>query len=208
MVALIFGVLLTPLLVFGCNAVLGFEFLPGNPPFWLLMALAGFFFTVLNRCVDSNRRLMIGGGVARALLCLAVVIIVTAYFTGGAGVAALGGDSYGGRRYIYIGAAIAAYFALVSQRVPPGRTMTYAMVFFISGVTATLGFLIYLTGERWSFLHLIFHKIPPGRPWSCRDLMIQSSAIPVWGGFPTPVVCYCWFVMAQRGYWTSLGDWH
>src|ERR1041384_1676564 len=65
-----------PLLVFSCNAAFYFMFLPGAPPRWMVMAAIGFVFAVINRCVDPQRRLWIGGPVAWSLLCLGGVVAV------------------------------------------------------------------------------------------------------------------------------------
>src|SRR5437870_4389150 len=54
-----------PLLVFSINAAFIVGFLPGGLPMWVVIAVVGLLFSALNRCVDSNRRLMIGGAVPR-----------------------------------------------------------------------------------------------------------------------------------------------
>src|SRR5439155_10997903 len=95
-----------PLLVFSFNAVFVFGFLPGGLPMWVFVAVIGFLFAALNRCMDSNHRLMIGGALPRALLCLGAVVAATALATGGAGLRALGSSSYGGKHYLNITAAI------------------------------------------------------------------------------------------------------
>ncbi len=86
-----------PLLVFSCNAAFTMSFLPGGPSLWMFAAVIGLFFVILNRCVDSNRRLMVGGLIPWSLLVIATVVGGTAFLTGGAGIKALGSSSYGGR---------------------------------------------------------------------------------------------------------------
>src|SRR5436190_17011400 len=56
-----------PLLIFSYNTIFGLFILPGDLPLWVLVAIAGFFFTVVNRCVDPQRRLMIGSQMSWAL---------------------------------------------------------------------------------------------------------------------------------------------
>jgi len=163
LIALFFGVLSLPLLmkwyhfllIFSCNAVFQFQFLPGSPPLWLIIAMAGLSIAILNRCVDSNRRLMVGGSIPRSLLLLGVVVFITAYMRGGAGLAALGGSSYGGRRYIYIVGAIAMYFAMVSQPISAKKRKFYAILFFVTSATSFLTMLVDYWGGRFGFLNAI-----------------------------------------------------
>lgn len=73
------------------------------------------------------------------LIVLALVVIITAGLTGGIGLRALGGESYGGRRYVVILAAIAGYFAITSHRVPPGRAVAYVGLYFFGALTMIIG---------------------------------------------------------------------
>jgi len=165
-IAILIGLLAIPmvikwhqvLLIFSCNAIFQFSFLPGTPPLWLLATVLAFGIAVLNRCIDPARPLYLGGSIAHSLLAIGVVVIVTGYLRGGAGLAAFGGSSFGGKRYIYVMAAIAAYFALASQRVPENRRLFYATLFFAAGATNVLSFFLDYGGSKFAFLDKV---VPP-----------------------------------------------
>jgi hypothetical protein len=147
-----------PLLVFSCNAAFVFTFLPGSPPMWLLAAVIGVFFVLLGRCVDSRRRLVVGGTVAWSLLSLAAVAVLTALATGGTGLRVFGAATFGGKKYIYLMAGVAVYFVLANHQIPVSRAKLYAGLFFLSGSTALLSVLASVTGDRFPQLYYI---IPP-----------------------------------------------
>jgi hypothetical protein len=142
-----------PLLVFSCNAAFVFGFLPGYPPMWIIMALIGALFMVLNRCVDGNRRILVGGPIAWSLICLVVVVVATALMTGGAGLRAMGSTTYGGKRYIFIACAVLAYFVVAAQPIPPARAKLYSGLFFLSGLTSVIGSLIFFMGDRFQEIY-------------------------------------------------------
>jgi hypothetical protein len=144
-----------PLLIFSCNAAFVFTFLPGAPPIWIVAALVGGFFVVLNRCVDSRRPLVVGGPVAWSLLALGAVVAITALATGGIGLRLLGSNTFGGKKYLYLMAGIAVYFVLANQQVPLSRARFYSGLFFLSGATALLGVLLTIGGARFSQLYYI-----------------------------------------------------
>lgn len=127
-----------PLLVFSWNSVLAFSFLPGRPPVWLFVTAVGFVFVLLNRCVNPDARMLIGGSVPKALLCIALVVAVTALATGGVGIRVMGSATFGGKRYIMLIASIMGYFVLTGSRVPPSRAMIYTGLFFLSGLSSIL----------------------------------------------------------------------
>lgn len=130
-----------PLLVFSVNATIAFSFLPGSLPLWVVVACGGFLFAALNRSVDTGRTLFVGRRVAWSLAALAGVVALTYLLTGGAGARALGSQTYGAKRYLFVAAGILTYFVLASQPVPPERARLYATLYFLSGLTGIVGLL-------------------------------------------------------------------
>ncbi|TAK97468.1 MAG: hypothetical protein EPO07_13225, partial [Verrucomicrobia bacterium] len=147
-----------PLLVLTCNSAFTFTFLPGSPPMWIPLAAMGLVFALLNRAVDANRRLLVGGQVVWSLLALSAVVLITALSTGGVNIRSMGGATYGGSRYFFIFGAVAMYFVLASQRIAPGRALFFVSMFFLSGATALLSNLAYFFGERF---YVIYYFITP-----------------------------------------------
>lgn len=147
-----------PLLLFSWNACVSPYFLPGRPFLWMLMALVGFFFAVINRATDSGKRFVNEPLMNWPLMALMAVVGATALATGGFGVQAMGGESFGGKGYFYITFAIIGYFAMTSQTVPRRWAGLVVVLFFLSGVTALAGNLIYMGGQGWYYL---FEFFPP-----------------------------------------------
>src|SRR6516225_5614984 len=125
-----------PLLLVSWNAFIVPSFIPGRPQIWMVVALVGLFFAVLNRSVSAKRPFINIPSVTKPLLFLAGVIAITMFLTGGFGLRMLGSDRYGGKGYFYLICAIAGYFALTSQRIPSHRVGASVALFFLSGLTA------------------------------------------------------------------------
>ena len=187
-----------PLLVFSCNAALNLSFLPGAPALWILFALVGLFFVIVNRCIDGSRRLMVGGAVPWSLLVIGIVVIGTAFLTGGAGIKALGSSSYGGKHYINIAAGIALYFVIAANPISISQSKLYYGLYFLSGITGVLSLLAYAGGDRLSSLYLF---VP-------RDVMLLQASNSIEGfqfglirlsGLVTASSAICLFMLARYG---------
>ncbi len=145
-----------PILVFCWNAAIVPFFLPGRPAIWMVMALVGLVFAVLNRAVNPGNRFVSAPTVTRSLAALLIVVMVTAAFRGGIGFGALGTSTIGGRGYVYIALAAVGYFALVSRPIPMQRAQLYTALFLLSGLTAALSNLAYIAGPKFYFLYTLF----------------------------------------------------
>jgi hypothetical protein len=66
----------------------------------------------------------------------------------------------GGKKYITILLAVAAYFVLVSKAVPPHRRLLYVGLLTLSGITGLLSHVAYSTGQHW-----LFKVVDPGPAW-------------------------------------------
>jgi hypothetical protein len=154
-----------PLLVFCWNAAIIPAFLPGQPAAWCILAFVGVFFGVLNRTVNRQAQFIVVPSLTRSLLLLAAVVVATAMMTGGTGARLLGSSQFGARKYFYLLAAIAGYFALTSRRIPAHRAGLYLACFFLSGITAAIPNLAAAAGPQFSFLYTIFY---PG--WAIEQL--------------------------------------
>lgn len=163
-IILIFSVLVTPLLmkwyhpvlILSWNACVTPFFLPGQFNLWVLVAIIALFFAMLNRSVNPEKKLIHVPEITMPLLFLTGVVLVTALLTGGIGIRSLGGERYGGSRYVYIFAAVAGYFALTSRRVSPARATRYVAIFFLPGLTALISNLAYALGPSFYFLYYMF----------------------------------------------------
>jgi hypothetical protein len=164
-VAIILGVLVIPLLmrwhhpllIFAWNTTVILGFLPGRPPLWMPLALVSLLLAVLGRAVNPARKFLHVPAVTWPLGGLLTVVIITACLTGGFGLNAFGSELVGGKGYFFIMAAVAGYFALTSQPIPPPRARLYVALFFLSGLAAAASNLIYYAPS----LYFLYYFFPP-----------------------------------------------
>ncbi|MSU57891.1 MAG: hypothetical protein EXS35_06865 [Pedosphaera sp.] len=144
-----------PLLILSWNATINPYFFPGRPYLWMLMSFVSLFFGVLGRSVSTEKRFLYVPSVTKALLCLLGVVLATAFLTGGFGSRVLGSNSYGGKGYYYIIAAVVGYFALTSQPIPRHQAPVFIGMFFLTSLTALVSNLAFKFPSLW-FLYDLF----------------------------------------------------
>lgn len=127
------------LLVMSWNMTMVLFFFPGSPNLWIVMTAVSLGLTILQHILKRNVAFASVPSVALPLIFLAMVVLITAKLTGGIGLRSLGGEAYGGKRYVTILAAIAGYFALTSHRIPPERAVTYVALYFLGAATLVVG---------------------------------------------------------------------
>lgn len=206
-VGLVLALLASPLLfqwhhlalVMSWNAAIAPAFLPGSPYLWMLLAVPSLVLGFVTRSTDPDRRFLAPPSLVMSLLALVVVVLVTASCTGGMGVRALGSQQFGGRGYFYILFAIAGFFALTSQGVPRERASLYVGLFFLSGLTALAGNVIYALGPKAFPLFDIF---PPtwavGQAMAAERVDAPEGSARI-GGFSQASVLLLCFLLARYG---------
>src|SRR5262245_1204910 len=114
-------------------------FLPGRPQIWLAMVWFSLLIGIGQYILNRKLKFLTPASILKPLLLLAVVVLVTAKFTGGFGMRAFGGETFGGRRYIMLITAIFGFIALTSQRLPPHRATFFVFLFFLGSLTQAIG---------------------------------------------------------------------
>jgi hypothetical protein len=142
------------LLIIFWNAAFNAFFLPGQPHFWLVIAALSLGISGVN-FVMGRQTFMRAPEITKPLMFLLMVVLVTAKYRGGFGIRVFGGESYGGKNYVYVLGAIMGYFALVSQRVPVAKSARMVTFFFLSGLTFILSNLVYLLGPAFYVLYYL-----------------------------------------------------
>ena len=145
-----------PLLVFSWNAPIFLSFLPGNMAAGTVMVFVSLFFTLLDRAMGRSAEYPRAPQLTRSLAFFAVVVVVTAWLTGGVGIRALGGSSFGGRKYILLLTGIVAYFAISGQRIPRAKAQSYGALYFLSGFLVLIGIAGDLSGGGGGVLQSFF----------------------------------------------------
>jgi hypothetical protein len=186
------------LLVAAWNMPCVLIFLPGGPASWVLMACLAFMFALMGRSMGRHLGFFRAQSVAWSLIVFAAVVGATMLLTGGIGLRALGSDSFGGKKYIYIFAAIAGYFALAGQRPGAGWERAQTALFFLSGLATVIGLVGAFTpgldflGRTFSTPYHLTGEMPG-------DVLIQDDAIKRLGFLiPIAEALYC-YLLARYG---------
>src|ERR1051326_490955 len=131
-------------------------FLPGRPDLWMAMACLSLSISVFQYILNRRLRFLSAPGVTWSLLFLAAVVFATAEGRGGIGVAALGSEVQGGKRYFLMLMAIIGYFAFISRPIPPKYAIRYVMLFFLGSATAAIGELGSMLPQSLYIIYLLF----------------------------------------------------
>jgi hypothetical protein len=179
-----------PLLMFGWNCSMIVFFLPGAPSVWLPLVALSLTISIVRRTIDPGYRFISVREVTLPLIALAVVIFVTAELTGGIKLRSMGGDMYGGKRYIIMLGGIVGYFALTAQAVPLKRANRYAGLFLLGAATLLIGDVFYF---NYSWLQWLYWFFPP-------NFALQSNEIiGRFGGVATASSVFFSFMLAKYG---------
>lgn len=145
------------LLLFACwNTSIVLFFLPGRPNLGLVMTLLSFMLSIAQHILNRNIKFMHVPSVTRPLILLAIVIVATAQMTGGFGARLMGSDTYGGKRYFLLLAAIIGYFAMACYRVPPGKATLYVALYLFGTLTGVVGNLAPFVDSSLYFIFAFF----------------------------------------------------
>jgi hypothetical protein len=156
-----------PLLMFGWNSSMIVFFLPGAPTVWLPLVALSLTISIVRRTIDPGYRFISVREITLPLIALAVVILVTAELTGGIKLRSMGGDTYGGKRYILMLGAVVGYFALTAQAIPAKRANLCIGLFLLGAATTLVGDVFYF---NYSWLRWLYWFFPP-------NIGLQSNGI-------------------------------
>ncbi len=162
-----------PVLVFSWNASVILAFFPGRPSLWMLFAGISLGIAILNCVLDKRLQFQHVPSITWPLLTLLAIVVITAKLTGGIGLRALGSSTYGGRKFVFIVAAVIGYFALSSQTIDWRRARTLTSVYFLSGLTGLIANLIYLAGPAFYILYWVI-SVDGALPHALEDMAIGS----------------------------------
>ncbi len=149
-----------PVLMLSWNSGVTLFFLPGQPQLWLVMAGISLCILLVERALGGGIKHVISvPQVMWSLIFLVGVVLVTAKLTG-LGLRTMGGDVYGGKRYVYMLGAIMGYFALSGHRIPPERAGLYVGLFFLSGLASIIGDFSPIMPSGLNFIYWFFPANP------------------------------------------------
>jgi hypothetical protein len=139
------------LLIFFWNSAFIAGFLPGSLQLWTIFAALTFGMGVVHK-VMGHKSFLRAPELTKPILLLSTVVILTAKIRGGLGMRVLGSESFGGKNYLYILAAVVGYFALTSQAISISKGARAVKWYFLSGLTFGMTNLVYVLGPTFYFL--------------------------------------------------------
>jgi hypothetical protein len=174
-------------------------FFPGRPDLWWAVAWVSFCIAIIQHILNRNRTFLQAQGVARSLIFLGLVVLATALLRGGIGLAAFGSEIQGGKRYLMIFTAIAGYFALVSQPIPPNRATLFVTLFFLSAITSAISELGPILPSGFYYIFLLFPISNYGIHAILNDPGAAAGLIARLSGFAYAGSAAVWALMARYG---------
>ena len=143
-----------PMMVFSLLTPVNLFFFKGAPPLWMIMLFLSLGISMIERSTGQQKRFISVPQVAAPLAILVLVVFFTAELTGGMGFHALGSDVYGGKKYAYLLAGIACFFAITARRIPPEKAGLYMGLFLLSCLPSALSDLAAITPNGLRFIYM------------------------------------------------------
>jgi len=188
------------LLILSWNMSMVLFFIQGSPYLWMAMTAVSLGLTILQQILKRNVQFAGITSVTLSLLFLALVIAITAKLTGGIGLRSLGGDSFGGKRYVQLFCAIAGYFAITSHRVTQGKGTLVVALYFLGMLTMILGSIAPWMPAGLQFIYALF----PVENLDALSGGSMSEHLRL-GGVTVGAVGILYFILARHGLQGLLG---
>ena len=176
------------------NMAITLMFLPGTLPGWMPMACIAFGIAIGHYILNRERKFLEASSVTWSLLAIGLIVAITAKFRGGIGFRALGDESIGGKRYLWIWLPIVGYFALISQRIPPEKRFRYTTLFLLGAATASAGQIAGFLGPAFRFVYILF----PGGPMT-EASPLAAESFEKYGGLANGAVAIANVLVARYG---------
>src|SRR5258706_7594553 len=157
-------------LIFTWNSTLSLFFLHSSA--WMALAWVSLLISILQYTLNRKLKFLSVGPVVKPLILLVAVVLITARCRGGIGLQMFGGSSVGGKGYVQLLTAIAAFFALTARSFPPRRALFFVGLFFAGQATIALGELSSVVGPGLYFIFLFF---PPSGSLGVHSLASNAA---------------------------------
>lgn len=206
LVGLTLGLLCLPILMkhhrlfllLSFNSALVVFFLPGALPLWVMTSFISLGFSILERATAGRKSYQHVASIAIPLILMTIIILVTSKISGGIGFRAMGGNSAGGKKYLFLFSAVAAYFAFACFRPPPQQAKRMLILYFAVGILSVCTHIIYALGPPFYFL---FNFFPPEMA-SLAELEFGgpgSTGMVRYGGLSSAGVALCMMMQLTFG---------
>jgi hypothetical protein len=121
-----------------------------------VIALLGLVIVIINSSLSGENQFSPAPTLAWPLLTFLAVVLATGYLTDSIGLQVLGSGSLGGKKYFYIVAAVAGFFALGSRPIPRERAVFWVGVFFLSGLCSAASTAALFMGPAENLIYFLF----------------------------------------------------
>jgi O-Antigen ligase len=189
-------------LIWLAGAYMNAFFLPGKPHMWMVFAALSFGISALSWPMAKNRlRPVWDNSVFASLVFIFVVLVATAAHSGGIGLNVLGSATIGGRKYIWILAAIFGFVALTMSVVPRQHAQREMTAFTLAPITAAVGNMAYMLGPGFYWLFLLFPvEMAMGQAMAdYSPLMVSVKRYSGLGPASIGIVMFCLCKFGYRG---------
>jgi hypothetical protein len=187
-----------PLLFLVWNTTMVAFFLPGRPQFWLVFSLGGLLIAIIQRTLVRDMRFIHVPALTIPLLYFGFVVVITAKLTGGFGMAMMGGETAGGKRYLFILVSIVGFFAMIARRIPKEKALLYVGLFFLGTLLCAIGDLFPLMPPGLYYLFLVFPVASFGSAGGLEPEVVR------WQGLALSCVGVAAYLLARNGVKESL----
>ena len=175
------------------NAVL--FFLPGSPPFWMLMVGISLAFSITLFALDKREKFLAVPSIIRPLIFIAAVGLMTAeparrYSTW------IHGRRDGGRETLCLCLSGCVRSLRCMYAIPLRRAYSFGAAFFLGSGSAVIGNLLPLVNPAFFFIFYIF---PPERSGLEALGLVQESTVTRFGGISLACIAIFTTLLARYG---------
>jgi hypothetical protein len=174
-------------------------FLPGRPQLWLLMSWLSLMIAFSHYILHRKEPFLHVASINRPLILLLVITVVIAKARGGLGLASMGADTFGGRRYFMIVTAILGYFAITSRQIPIDRVPFYIALYFVGAATEAIGDLAVFVNPAFYFVFLVFPVGSAGVKAIINDPGLKESYTPRLAGVGVACTAFYYVMLSRNG---------
>jgi O-antigen ligase len=179
-----------PLMLLAWNSGVLLFFLPGSMSLAYAAIVVSFAVSLSHHIMDKRFQSVSVPALTRPLLAMVAVVVGTMILRGGFGLRSLGGESLGGRYYIFLLLDILGYFALTTRTIPPDRVKWYVGLFLLGATASIISDLYGVLPGAFDFL---FWFIPPSA------LDVPGVVVSRFGGIAAASLAVCLFMLARYG---------
>ncbi len=206
LLGVLFGVLTIPLflrwhhpwLIAVWNANMMAFFLPGKPSFAFVMCGISLTISVLQHILNKRIKFLHVPTIVWPMVFLTAVVLGTAELTGGIGLQIAGGQSFGGKRYLFVFGAVIGYFALTARRIPLQKVKQYVGLYYLGALTSAAANLANVVSPSLYFLFLIF-PVDPLSLGASQEVAGADEAVSRLGGIAVAALAWSSFMFAFYG---------